>query len=302
MTMPSEQRGRRGGELVLQALAASERSLRQFAAAPPRHANPLGLSLPALPPTSEQFLTEATVGALAALYLYAELEQAGLLPITEALASARRGLHWPSVELAERLERFADSARDNDSRALRDDLFARVFGLGGGARVSTGSGTNIGFVQALARFASAIVVYREDLGGAAADARLRMSGIALANTLALHRGSHIVLAARRLQSRIRQALAIWSDRALLSAIGARHPWQAIEQVAGPLAPDVRVCTQRGSSGQVLITWLGSVLMDLRDPNRTLAPPERVVLAAVRWLGTYGVAGRLRPNREQRAAT
>jgi hypothetical protein len=280
--------------LLNQALAVGEKSVSALPFARPRPASdPLELELPPLPPTAEQFLEPASVSALGSLYFSAELENAGVLPAVEALVSARRSLPALATALAEQLERFATGDADHLTRAAREDLYARVFGLGPAARADSRSGANLGFAQTLCRFAAAVICIDEGRAAngrfrAYEQARLRAAAIALANTLALHRGNHVLFAAQKLHRRLLQALEILSQRELHTLIGARTAWDALERISGDAFPNAQTCLRRGASGQELVVWLGSILPALRTPDSRIDPSRQLALAAARWLMSYGV--------------
>src|SRR5436190_7176992 len=75
-------------------------------------------------------LSASTLHGVAAMYLQAELEQAGVILAAELLADARFQLDRVSPAAAAKLERFASARREWPNRAARGLVFARLFGLG----------------------------------------------------------------------------------------------------------------------------------------------------------------------------
>lgn len=278
------------------AFALGDDSLRRLVASPaaPAAPDPLRLDLPSLPPVAAKELTPAALGALGALYLHAELEQAGLLSTLDALAETRRSLHSLPPETADKLERYALEARDHYARAEREDLFARVFGLGPAVSLGPHSTANLPFRQALARLCGAILRAYEAgslpaIRRAREDALLSEAARQLLDNLSGHRHGNALIAARRLHARVKQAFDILGDPGLTGLLGTRAAWASLEKLAGRGHPDLADCAKRGVAGQRLIAWLGKIAQLLGE-NAPIPPvDEALAHSAAAWLLACGFA-------------
>ena len=252
--------------------------------------DPLRLALPALPPASALRPAADVLGAYAALYLHAELEDAAVLPAVESLADQRHSLSLRDRATAERLERFALAARDYPAAAMRATIVARLFGLGPAALRSTQSaddGVRLDFQQRLMRFATAVVraeIERVRLGGRpglATQAAWRASAQDLRSVVVALPAGSLVQWARRIHARVLQAFEVLGDAGLQRELGTRTPWetlQAILPVEGAVQRDASA--RRGAAGQELLRSLG----DADD----VRPSPTAVQTALRWLSASGV--------------
>lgn len=283
-----------------------------FAAA----SDPLRLDLPPLPPLPAEQLSSAALGALGALYLHANLEEAGVLATVENLVEVRRSLRIASQEAMDLLERYADRRAEHWSRAEREDLFARVFGIGPAARLTPGRWAespaerrtrlaptlpaadlphNLNFQQALGRLAGAVLRADEARDAASRlrageDTLLRIAARALLDNLAAHRHGNVLAAARLLHGQVKEALTLLGHPGLAGPLGARTAWEALEKLSAGRYPGQRELARRGTSGQALLVWLGSVATELAGrPERPLAVEGPLARAAANWWLSFGIA-------------
>src|SRR5262249_10988885 len=153
----------------------------------------------------------------ASLYLAAELEQAGVVPIAELLSDQRDTLNLTSYEAAAKLDDFASRELHWYDRAGRVQLYARLFGLGPGATNDTGTLTNREFVPAFASLCRALTAYaRMPLGAgieAGLTAAVQESAQALLANIASRSLGNTLLAARRIEDQVRYAVEIVRDPA-----------------------------------------------------------------------------------------
>ena len=256
--------------------------------------DPLRLALPPLPAGPAVTPGADVLAAYAALYLHAELEEAGVLPTVEALAEQRYSLSLQDRATMARIERFALSARDHPGHAERALVFGRLFGIGGGR----GEDARLDFMQRLLRLATAAVradLERGRLGGQAGLASQAAWQAAAQDLLALvaaHPAGWLVQCARRIHVRSLQAFAILGDAGLMRRLLARSPWESLGKLLPEEgAPQRDAAARRGAAGQALLRALPATASALPDAD--------TVQAAVRWLVASGLpvpqAQRLPPS-------
>lgn len=260
--------------------------------------DPLRLDLPPLvgEGNASSVPDAATLRVMAALYLQAELEHAGIIPVAELLAQSRARLGVTSAATAARLEEFARRGRDWYDRQSRDLVFARVFGTGPQARGEEGRMVNRDFQQRLADFCSAVMRGGEDLywrrpPGASADAALRRAALDLLLNLGQRRYGSNVLAASRIQEQLQRAVELLGDPGLCAPFRANGMWDLLRVLLEPQPPDFGRLTARGQSGLRLLNWLASALPRLQERTPT-APLLTAADAGVRtwaaaWLEASG---------------
>src|SRR5439155_17658901 len=113
--------------------------------------DPLRLHLPPLGFTGGSALPDpAALRIMAAMYLYAELEEAAVIPVAEVLTANRDTLPARSDAALQKLETFWGKSPQWYDRAHRTSLFARRFGTGTAASNDQGTLVNRDFQRALA--------------------------------------------------------------------------------------------------------------------------------------------------------
>lgn len=270
--------------------AALSPPARSFAAA----SDPLRLELPPLALPGAPRVGAHTVSSYAALYLHAELEQAGVLPVVEALAEMRHTLALRDARVLQRLERFAQGATGHPSRAQRAELYARLFGIGEGARPDPRHPSRIDFMQRLLRLASAIDRFdgeRQRNGQASSTAQilLRAGAQQLIELLAAQPEGYLVHSARRIHARALAAFEVLGDEGLRTPLGTRTPWETLRRLAQDAIAGMDDAARRGASGQTVLRWLASALPWLADLRREVAAPDAATaIAARRWMIAAGL--------------
>jgi hypothetical protein len=285
------------GTTLLEALALATHAVGPHAdAAVPGGDDPLRLDLPALGPGSGEAPTPAAVRVFGSMYLAAELEQAGVVPIAELLAAQRDTFNLTSYTAAAKLDDFATRQHQWYDRAGRVQLYARLFGLGPGATNDTGALTNREFGSLLASLCRALAVYARISPGAGLVAGLeapveKSAQMLLANIASRSLGNTL-LAARRIEDQVRYAVDILRDPAICALVGARTLQQTILNILGNDAPDVQRLLDAGAAGQKVIEWLATAMARLnadaqQGPFMTLGDP--VSVSATLWLNANGLA-------------
>lgn len=269
-------------DLLAAALREVQRALAGRVTALALADDPLRLALPPLPAGSSATPPGELLEAWAALYLQAELEEAGVLPAVEALLAQRHALTLQDRGTAARLDRLAWTARNYPSAQERGALFAQLFGLGPSA-------VRLDFPQRLLRLATAVV--RADL-----ERQRRGGGPGLISRAAWQAAAQDLLAlasagptgsllqwARRIHARILQAFELLGDEGLMRQLGSRNPWSSLNRLladdAG--APRRDAAARRGAAGQQLLRGLGAM------PGAEVPEPS-AVQAALRWLIASGL--------------
>ncbi len=281
---------------LLAALAAAESALPRALAAEDH--DQLRLDLPPIVPVAGDVpLTPEALHSLAALYLYAELEQAGVIPVAECLVEARTHLTFLTSPAAGRLEEFARLQRESYDRRRREQVFARLFGLGGAARPEEGSAVNRDFERSLAALCQQLTRVAEETRSSAAEARrttdaaLAHSALGLALNLAGRQFASTPAAAQRIAAQLRRASTILSDPEVRAAFHATGQWEVVRAVLGDQAPDIGRLVARAEAGLGVLRWLAGVLPRLAATHRRrplLDPRDPVTTDAARWLAATGL--------------
>jgi hypothetical protein len=238
----------------------------------------------------------AAVAALATLYLQAELEQAGVIPAAETLVEARVSLPIPTVDAAQKLERFAQRQRNWYDRQSRNLLFARLFGIGPAATNAASDAVNHAFEQLLAALCASIDRAAADLRpglppSAEREAQVRLAANNLLENLGLRQYGNTVFAARRIQDELEAAIELLKDPDVEAVLHTQGFWPTVRRVLEPDVPDLYRLVDRGQSGQHLLSWLagaGSAVGDLSRPLLTADSPAYGWAAS--WLGASGLTG------------
>jgi hypothetical protein len=263
--------------------------------------DPLRLELPPLLDPRTSGPSPTALRGLSALYLQAEMEQAGILIATEALGEARAGLALP-VPAAAKLEDFVRQAREVPGFAERARLFARLFGLGPAA-IGSSAAVNHVFQQLFATWCLGLLRYAAEhrpgrIPGPIREAALRSSTLDLVLNLTPRADGHALLAGRRIEGQLRRAIAVLSDAGIGGALGmgTLGLWPTLRRILGDIlgetAPDLGRIVARGESGVALLAGLPDLLPELQAnrPNRPLIPAvSPLYVHAARWLEATGLA-------------
>lgn len=227
---------------------------------------------------------------LAALYLYAEHEQAGLIPVAEVLAGARDILPVRDVRAARKLEAFSIDSRQWYSRTQRNALFGRLFGSG-----PVAASGNADFQRLVAAFAMAVVAYasRAQWGAPSGfeDAHAAQAALDLLGNLGPRQFGNSLIAARTIHQQLMSAIGLLTDPGLQIAFQANGLWDLLAKILGAPFPDFGRLSHRGQTGQRMLEHLASELPLLaRTPPRLspINPESPVALWASVWLNATGL--------------
>lgn len=258
--------------------------------------DPMRINLPPLLPAGpEAGLTPEALRAIAALYLEAELEQAGVILVTELLSESSDKLGLMSVGAATKLDDFSRRRRDWYDRGQRGQIFARLFGIGGAGVDSTAA--NNEFQRLFANLCSALTDYAEDLGSqrppsAVLDARVRDAAVFLLINLTPRQYGNTLLAGRLIGEQLRQAVDVLNDPGIGTHFGSSTMWDTVRKILGAQTPDLGRLITRAQSGLRLLHWLASSIPRLRDSvarGPIAGPNDPVFVWAAQWLEATGLA-------------
>ena len=263
-------------------LALAERALGTIALAAAE--DPLGLDLP--PRLTEDLPDGQTMSVIGSLYLFGELEEAGVIVAAELLADERDSFALPSAEAARRLDAFAQRRSEWPDRAARERLYARLFGAtdAPGAPVNREFHTRLGTVPRAGQLRRSRALRRAPRGGARDRRGALGPGAA--------RGA---ARARARQRRRRRAARGGADPAGARASrrsGHRRPRRRSRRV-GHAGTPVR-CRGAGlpaarrprPSGQHVLGWAGAVFGADAAPRPPIG--AEVIRRAAIWLVASGV--------------
>ena len=252
------------------------------------------ISLPPAPGAAGDITADA-VRAFAGMYLQAELEQAGVLIAAELLAGSRLQLPIRSETAARKLEAFAIDSRRWLTRDQRDYLFARVFGMG---RAPSNAQANQDFQRLLLAWCAAVQAYDEETqwtSGAPGGIRLervRVAAAALTSNLASRQYGNALVAARQINTSLKQAIDLLGDPGMLQHFRVRTMWDVIRRVFGELTPDIGRLVTRGQAGSRLIAWIADHFAWTTRAS-AIAPPSVDLRAAAafaaQWMMASGIS-------------
>jgi len=290
------------GTTLLHALVLAADAVAPHAAAgvPAGH-DALRLDLPVLGPASGDAPTPAMVRVFGSLYLAAELEQAGIVPIAELLADQRETFNLTSYDAAAKLDGFATREHQWYDRAGRVQLYARLFGIGPSATNDTGTLTNREFGSLLASFCRALAALAQASPTARAVGGIEASALESAEALLANLASrglgNTLLAARRIEDQVWHAVEILRDPAIGALVGARTLQQTILAILGKDAPDVQRLIDAGTNGQKVLVWLADALPRLSgtQPGPVIPPNDPIVVTAGLWLDAVGLSSVQQPE-------
>jgi hypothetical protein len=245
-------------------------------------------------------LDSPSIRAMEAIYSAAVFEELKMFQVADKLVALLRTGMLPlgRGEGADRLRRFGENTTRRLPESERRAVYQRAFGIGS----EDGIDSNREFNNLWLRFLSTVKSAGQSSG--ASQEPLRRAGQDLASNLSLHGYGMAYVAARELQSHMRDMLDLLSDREIQSAAGARDIWQVIDLVAardlGGAANSVRLRALQ-SSGATILRWLAARAGGLarasaapvlnlderratRSPGSSPAPSDYDLVQAVdRWL-------------------
>ncbi|MEQ9258877.1 MAG: hypothetical protein RIG84_07240 [Roseovarius sp.] len=262
--------------------------------------DPFFIDLPAFQGGLGGRVTAEALRVLASLYFTAEVEGTYLMAVAEELAQARFTLNLTDAEAARKLEDLATRMRGGwVPRALRNQIFGRVFGIGY-ADPALGDGmVNQQFEPQFARFASAareLGMSHSPYGPSSplgAAARLTVAAGGLMGALAPKLQGNTLLVAERLTRQLQLAIDALNHPGLTSLFMGRTAWDVVRGVLGQDTPDLQAQVNRAQTGMRIMAWMAAHLGPLQsqDSEAVLAAaqvePQLAQWAEI-WLQSSGM--------------
>ncbi|MFA7553322.1 MAG: hypothetical protein WCY88_03650 [Spongiibacteraceae bacterium] len=264
-----------------------------------------GLDTIELPPGAETRVDQAQMRALAALYLSADLEPAGVFSAVEDLAAlaasgALRVDLGPATQL---IHSFWRNRNQRSSQTERLAFYGRLFGATYGAYQTQGANDN--FETLMLELCESLYQLGESIsssphGGITHQTRIRAGARNLLSNLVSAGGGATPFMAREVMDGLKAALQILKHPHLQSIFGARDIWGVVSAIGRlsqrtPVA-DPQLFVRRGRAGMILISWLAEAAQALRVYGAPLvANDHSVITAAVDWLQASLTISELQSN-------
>jgi len=236
------------------------------------------------------------VRVFASLYLAAELEQAGVVPIAELLAEQRDTLNLTSYQAAAKLDDFATRERQCTTVRAARRCTPACSASEPARRTRPARSSTVSSCRSSLRCAGRLRGSARDLFRHPRHCRPRRGsaydGGNGADEPRAARPRNTLLAARRLQDQVRRAVDILRDPAIGSLVGARTMQQTIINILGKDAPDVQRLIDSGLGGQAVLEWLATALPRIADDTGhvpVMTPDDRIAVTAALWLRAVGSA-------------
>ena len=226
--------------------------------------------------------------AVAALYLTASFEAAGVIPAAEDLTKlVRSGVirrnFGDGIKL---LQDFWSNRDHRASQAERLAFFADVFGVPPDAERS-GRRINVEFEERLLDLCEAIYRSADAGAGTTARAQVRRTAGRLIDNLMTVAGGMTAMMTQDILTTQREAIGLLSNAAIRRALNAQTMWDVVsyvDQIMRRPNSDARAHIDRGRAGFTIITWLAGLAGGSGDVTRANASTdEKLVDAAVDWL-------------------
>lgn len=200
---------------------------------------------------------------VAALYFAAEIEGTYLMSVGEELAAARFTLNLTDREAALRLEELAAAMEEGwVPRALRNQIFARVFGVGYADPNLGDTAVNREFEPRMARVCAALLQVASNAAYPPQSATAARAGVAvqsLMGNLAGKMQGNTLIVAERLSRQLRTALAALDHPGLALLFRGANAWDVVRAVLGPDTPDLAGHINRAQTGLRLLGWMAEHL-------------------------------------------
>lgn len=242
-------------------------------------------------------LDAASLGVLAALYFAAEIEATYLPAVAEELVKNRFGLNLTDRGAAEAMEALARATEHGwINRDLRNQIFARVFGVGQDDPNLGDGGVNREFEPRFGRFCGAVLAVAQQMdwgGGSGAAIRLVVAAQAVLGNLAPKLLGNTLVVTERLARQLQLSLTALNHPGLAQLFGGRNAWDVVRNLLGSDAPDLAGSITLAQTGMRLFSWMAANLVSLQgedtpDLLAALRDNGAVTGWAEQWLSAAGV--------------
>lgn len=257
--------------------------------------DPLEINLPAYGGASPHAVSRETLELMASLYFQAELEQAGIIPIAELLTENRFSLQIRDAEAADLFEQFASRMRSQwYNRQVREQIFARTFGIGAQATGDAGVTVNRSFEPQFGQVCFALERYRmqvrPDSPPGAFVVPVEVAFRNLVQNLSSRVFGNTLTAATRIQAQLQAALDLLNHRGTTSLFQSQNIWELIRNILGADTPDLQRIITRAQAGLRVIGWMAGNINVIQSgglQNALFSQPA-VFDWAASWLQASGM--------------
>lgn len=230
--------------------------------------DPYFIDLPAYGGAGGDAVSASSLAVIASLYFAAGVEETYLPAVAEELARNRYGLQLTDREAAEALENLAREMETRwVGRTLRNQIFARVFGIGEPDQNQGDAATNREFEPLFARFCAAAAGAARDLQGWGAPGyaamRLQVAAQAVISNLGPRMQGNTLIVTERLAAQLRLSIAALNHPGMTALFMGRTAWDVVRGVLGPDAPDLGRAVNQAQTGLRLLSWLAAHLEAIR---------------------------------------
>lgn len=247
-----------------------------------------------LPPALESPADQASLAAIAPLYLAAEVEVVGLIEAAEQAAGlfASGALTPASAQASKKLAALWRGRRERFSAAERRAFFTRLFGGEESPSLAGEGGSNGTFTTLMIDLTEAIYQWEGSplwggTPGAREETRVRLTARMMAANLLPRSRGMTPFAAREILGAMQAALEIFKEVEVQRFFGAPTLWGAVEQSFQRYhgrTPDVPSHLGRARAGQAVLAWLAEVLPQLETTSTpVLTRGHPVITAAAAWM-------------------
>lgn len=272
------------------------RAAQAFAA--PFSSNPYFVDLPIYNGGIGGAVTKSSVEIIASLYFAAKVEATYLPAVAEQLAENRYGLHLTDQGAAEALESLATEIRgDWVDRALRNQIFVRVFGIGDTDPNLGDTAVNHEFEPQFARFCISLISAARDLQGwgapAGAAMRTAVAAQALLGSFVSKIQGNTLIVTERLARQLNLSITALNHPGLTRLFMGHSAWDVVRNVLAEDTPDLQAEVTQAQTGLRLLSWLAQTLNHVQSTNTQgliaaiQAEPSLIGWAEL-WLDAAGV--------------
>lgn len=258
--------------------------------------DPLEINLPSYGGAGPNAVSRETLELMASLYFQAELEQVGIIPIAELLTENRFSLQVRNAEAADMFEQFASSMRSQwYNRQVREQIFARTFGIGAQATSDAGVTVNRNFEPQFGQVCYALERYRsqvqpDSLPGAFI-VPVEVAFRNLVQNLSSRVFGNTLTAANRIQTQLQAAINLLNHPGVTMLFQSRNIWELIRNILGADTPDLQRLITRAQSGLRIVGWMSGNLNAIQSgglQNALFSQPA-VFDWAASWLQASGMS-------------
>lgn len=214
---------------------------------------------------------------IAALYFAAEVEGTFLMSLGEELAGSRFTLNLRDREAALRLEELAEAiSGDWVGRDLRNQIFARVFGIGYADPNLGDTAINREFEPRMARALIALLQTSGALSypgrGASEAMRAGVAVQSLFSNLSGRMLGNTLVVAERLSQQLQTTLLALNHPGLAQLFRGANAWDVVRSVLGSDTPDLAGHINRAQTGLRLLGWMADHIPALSSANVNMIAP------------------------------